>query len=34
MALLGVASKASGGPIALSEVQAALDIPEEEVGSV
>jgi len=31
MALLGVASKAAGGAVALSEVQAALDVPEEQV---
>lgn len=31
MALLGVASRAAGGAVALSEVQAALDIPEDQV---
>ncbi|KAI8472176.1 MAG: hypothetical protein J3K34DRAFT_215264 [Monoraphidium minutum] len=31
MALLGVGSRAAGGAVALSEVQAALDIPEDQV---
>lgn len=33
MALLSVASRAAGGAVALSEVQAALDIPEDQVGA-
>jgi hypothetical protein len=32
LALLGVAGRAAGGAVALSEVRAALDIPEEQVG--
>jgi translation initiation factor 3 subunit M len=31
MALIAVASRAAGGAVALSEVQAALDIPEDQV---